>query len=37
MIEDETVRWHHQLDGHEFERTLGDGERQGSLASTRLQ
>ena len=23
--------WHHQLDGHEFERTLGDGEGQGSL------
>ena len=37
MTEDETVRWHHQLNGHEFEQTLGDGERQGSLASTRLQ
>ena len=24
--------WHHRLDGHEFEQTLGDGERQGSLA-----
>ena len=23
---------HHQLDGHEFEQTLGDGEGQGSLA-----
>ena len=32
MIEDETVRWHHQLNGHEFEQTPGDGERQGSLA-----
>ena len=26
------VGWHHQLDGHEFEQTLGDGEGQGSLA-----
>ena len=32
MIEDEMVRWHHQLNGHEFEQTPGDGERQGSLA-----
>ena len=24
--EDETVGWHHQLNGHEFEQTLGDGE-----------
>ena len=23
--------WHHQLDGHEFEQTLGGGEVQGSL------
>ena len=23
--------WHHQLDGHEFEQALGDGEGQGSL------
>jgi len=30
--EDEVVRWHHRLDGHEFEETPGDGERQGSLA-----
>ena len=29
--EDETVGWHHQLDGHEFEQTLGDSEGQGSL------
>ena len=29
-IEDEMVGWHHQLDGHEFEQTLGDSERQGS-------
>ena len=26
------VRWHHQLNGHEFEQAPGDGERQGSLA-----
>ena len=25
------VEWHHQLNGHEFEQTLGDGEGQGSL------
>ena len=25
------VGWHHQLNGHEFGRTLGDGEGQGSL------
>ena len=25
------VGWHHQLDGHEFEEGLGDGEGQGSL------
>ena len=24
--------WHHQLNGHEFEQTPGDGEGQGSLA-----
>ena len=30
MIEDETVRWHHQLNGREFEQTPGDGERQGA-------
>ena len=32
MSEDELVRFHHQLDGHEFEQTLGGGEGQGSLA-----
>ena len=26
------IGWHHQLKGHEFEQTLGDGEGQGSLA-----
>ena len=25
------VGWHHRLDGHEFEQTLGDNEGQGSL------
>ena len=28
--EDEMAGWHHKLNGHEFERTLGDGEGQGS-------
>ena len=31
MTEDEVVEWHHQLDGHEFEKALGVGDRQGSL------
>ena len=30
--EDEMVGWHHQLNEHEFEQALGDGEGQGSLA-----
>ena len=30
--EDEMVGWHHQLNGHAFEQTLGDSEGQGSLA-----
>ena len=29
--EDEMVGWRHQLNGHEFEQTLGDGEGQRSL------
>ena len=32
MTEDEMIEWHHQLNGHEFEQTLGDSEGQGSLA-----
>ena len=24
--------WHHQLNGHEFEQTLGNSEGQGSLS-----
>ena len=32
MTEDEMVRWHYQLDGHEFEQALGFGDGQGTLA-----
>ena len=32
MTEDKMVEWHHRLNGHEFEQTLGDGEGQRSLA-----
>ena len=28
MVEDEMVGWHHQLGGHEFQQTPGDGEGQ---------
>ena len=31
MTESEMVRQQHQLNGHEFEQTLGDSEGQGSL------
>ena len=31
MTEDEIVGCYHQLNGHEFEKTLGDTEGQGSL------
>ena len=31
MTEDEMVRWHHRLNGHEFEQVLGHGVGQGSL------
>ena len=30
--EDEMVGWHHRLNGHDSEQTLGDGEGQESLA-----
>ena len=33
MTEDKMVGWHHQLDGHEFERALGVGDGLGSLVS----
>ena len=36
MTEDEMVGWHHRLNGHEFEQTLGDSERQGSPACCSL-
>ena len=32
LTEDEMTGWHHRLNGHEFEQTLGDGKGQGSLA-----
>ena len=32
MTEDEMAGWHHRLNGHEFEQTLGVGDGQGSLA-----
>ena len=32
MTEDELVVWPHQLNGHEFEQTLGAGDGQGGLA-----
>ena len=36
MTEDEMVRGHHQLNGHEFEQTPGDSEGHGSLACCSL-
>ena len=33
--EDEMVGWHHWLDGHEFQQTLGNSEGQGSLGCYR--
>ena len=31
MTEDEMVGWHHLLDGHEFQQSMGVGARQGNL------
>ena len=31
VTENEMVGWHHWLNGHEFEQTLGDSKGQGSL------
>ena len=31
MTENEMARWHHYLDGHEFEQAQGVGDGQGSL------
>ena len=36
MTEDEMVRWNHQLDGCEFEQTLGVADGQGGLACCSL-
>ena len=30
--EDEMVGWHHRVNGHEFQQTLGDNKEPGSLA-----
>ena len=35
MTEDETVGWHHQLNGHEFELTPRVANGQGGLACCR--
>ena len=32
MAEDEMIGWYHQLNGHEFEQTLGNNEGLGRLA-----
>ena len=32
MSENEMIGWHHQLNGHQFEQSLGDSEGKGSLA-----
>ena len=32
MTEEERVGWYHQLNRHEFEQALGDGDGQGGLA-----
>ena len=31
MTEEEMVRWHHRLNGHEFEQALGVSDGQGGL------
>ena len=31
VTEDKMIGWHHQLNGHEFKQTLGDGKEYGSL------
>ena len=36
MTENETVGWHHRLNGHGFEQAPGDGEVQGSLVCCSL-
>ena len=34
MTEDEMVRWHHSLNGHQFEQTQGDSEGSQELDTT---
>ena len=34
MTEDDMVRWHHRLNGHEFEQALGDSEGQEAWHAT---
>ena len=36
MTQDEVVRWHHWLHGHEFEQAQGVGDGQGSLAAVHV-
>ena len=36
VTDDEMVGWHHWLNGHEFEHTLGNSEGQGNLACSSL-
>ena len=36
VAEDEMVGWHHQLNGHEFEQTPGDGEGQQAWCAAAL-
>ena len=31
--EDEMIEWHHQLNGHESEQTLGDSEGRGIVCA----
>ena len=31
VTEDEMIGWHHRLNGHEFQQTLGNSDGQGSL------
>ena len=33
MTQDEMAGWSHQLNGHEFEQTMGDTEGQGSQSA----
>ena len=35
MTEEEIIRWHHQLDQHEFEQAPGVGDKQGGLVCCR--